>query len=167
MTRGFALKEETVNITTTRTIPLTHYLGPCAGSIVKLSQAARSATLSSYSSIVGESKGIDIINAIVAIDTISHTSPSIANNIARYDTIVDTGASAHVVRSTLLGTNICTQSNRNVSLGDNSITLQITHTCDIGILQNAMVIPKITLNLISGGRLDKQGWHDQKRTTHH
>ena len=165
MVRGFPLDEETVNITTTRTIPLTHYLGPCAGStvsalvvLVKLSQAARSATLSSYSSIVGGSKGIDIINAIVNIDTISHTSPSIANNIARYDTIVDTGASAHVVRSTLLGTNICTQSNRNVALGDNSITLQITHTCDIGILQNAMVVPKITLNLISGGRLDKQGY---------
>jgi len=146
--------------TTPLTIPYTGFPASNCGVIfvvvVKLSRAALSATLPSNSSIVIE-KSTSLINANFNIDTVSNITSSNAN-IASYDTIVDTGASAHVLKSILYGTNVRIQTNRNVALGDNSITLKITHMCDIGILIDAMVVPSITLNLISGARLDKQGY---------
>ncbi len=62
------------------------------------------------------------------------------------------------MRCSLHGTDIKTAVDRNVALGDNSIRLQIIHTCNIRVLLNVVVVPKITLNLISGPCLDLDGW---------
>ena len=127
--------------------------------LVKLSRAALSATLPSnsiVSDLSGPTRTINSVFNSTSAPQISTTS-NIAN-IACYDTIVDTGASAHVVKSTLLATNIRAVTNRHVALGDNSIKLIITDICDLGILTDVMVVPNISLNLISGSQLDKQGY---------
>jgi transposase InsO family protein len=45
-----------------------------------------------------------------------------------------------------------------VALGDNSVKLYSIGYCDIGILKNVMIVPKMTCNLISGSCLDVLGY---------
>ena len=127
--------------------------------LVKLSRLALSAIYNSNSSVAHNSLfAIRIINENFLLETLYHASDGTIINLNDYNTIVDSGASTHVVNSTLHGTNIETAVDRNVALGDNSIRLQITHTCNIGVLLNVVVVPKITLNLISGPCLDLDGY---------
>ncbi len=99
-----------------------------------------------------------IINENFLFETLYHTSDGTIINLSDHNTIVDSGASTHVVNTSLYGAAIRTAVDRNVALGNNSIRLQITHTCNIGVLLEVVVVPKITLNLISGPCLDLDGY---------
>jgi hypothetical protein len=164
MTRGHTLDPNTVILSIVSITSLTTNTGPKAKVslkdsvvVVNLSRAALSATLPSSSVVSEISEPSCLINLVFNSTSASQSNTSVVN-IARYDTIVDTGASAHVVKSTHLATKVRTVTNRHVALGDNSIKLSITNTCEIGILTDVMVVPNITLNLISGPHLDILGF---------
>ena len=160
MTRGHILDPNQVITPIVSTTTLTTNTGPKAKVslkdsvvVVNLSRAALSATLPSSNVVRENLRPSCLINSVFNSTSVPQINTSVVN-IARYDTIVDTGASAHVVKSTQLATNVRTVTNRRVALGDNSIKLSITNTCEIGILTDVMVVPNITLNHISGPRLD-------------
>ena len=46
-----------------------------------------------------------------------------------------------------------------VALGDNSVRLKSLDYCDIGILLNVMIVPQMTVNLISVSKLDLMGYY--------
>jgi hypothetical protein len=80
-----------------------------------------------------------------------------------YDTIMDSGATCHVIINNLdyaskdINVRKATGTNA-VALGDNSIILPAIDYCDIGILLNVMIVPKMTINLISASCLDVLGY---------
>ncbi len=80
------------------------------------------------------------------------------SKLGNFDTVIDTGASGHVVTSMLYSSNVRKPNDPDIALGDNSIKLTITYICDIGVLKDVMVVPQISLNLISGPRLDIDGF---------
>ena len=80
-----------------------------------------------------------------------------------YDTILDSGATCHVVNSIQYATpQFNFRKNTNpydgIALGDNSIRLQSIGTCDIGILTDVMIVPKVSVNIISSSKLDLLGY---------
>jgi hypothetical protein len=79
-----------------------------------------------------------------------------------YDTIIDSGASSHIINDTKYATLEFNyrpaNPNYGVALGDNSMKLRAIGYCDIGILKHIMIVPKMTVNLISGSRLDLLGY---------
>jgi hypothetical protein len=99
-------------------------------------------------------------------DTVSHSKHfayvacdlQALSKLGNFDTIIDTGASGHVVKSMLYSSNVRKPNDPHIALGDNSIKLTITYICDIGVLKDVMVVPQISLNLISGPRLDIDGF---------
>ncbi len=75
-----------------------------------------------------------------------------------YDTIVDSGATCDIINDTKYAThefNFTPVSPEDgVRLGDNTIKLTALGYCDIGILKKIMIVPNMTINLISGFKLD-------------
>ncbi len=79
-----------------------------------------------------------------------------------YDTIMDSGATCHVIDNleyASKGFNFRKATGTNgVVLGDNSIILPAIGYCDTGILLNVMIVPKMTISLISASCLDVLGY---------
>jgi hypothetical protein len=79
-----------------------------------------------------------------------------------YDTIVDSGATSHVINDATYATHEFNFTPANpedgVRLGDNTIKLTALGYCDIGILKRIMIVPQMTINLISGSKLDLLGY---------
>ncbi len=128
MTRGHTLDLNKVIPSIVSITSLTTNTGPKAKAslkdsvvVVNLSRAAAlSATLPSSSVLSEISEPSCLINLVFNSTSTSQSNTSVVN-ITSYDTIVDTGASAHVVKSTQLATKVRTLTNRHVALGDNSI----------------------------------------------
>jgi hypothetical protein len=138
MTRGHILDPNQVITPIVFTTTLTTNTGPKAKVslrrdcvvVVNLSRAALSATLLSSNVVRKNLRPSCLINSVFNSTSVPQINTSEVN-IARYDTIVDTGESAHVVKSNQLAKNVRTVTNRHVALGDNSIKLSITNTCEI------------------------------------
>ncbi len=78
-----------------------------------------------------------------------------------YDTIIDSGASCHIVIYMQYATakyNFQPSTKHTVHLGDHSVKLEAVGTCTIGILERVLIVPRMTLNLISGPALEKSGY---------
>ena len=80
----------------------------------------------------------------------------------RYDSIIDSGATCHVTNQVHFATESYNfrkaHPGDGVALGDNNIKLPAIGYCNIGILQNVMIVPKMTINLISASKLDLLGY---------
>jgi hypothetical protein len=79
-----------------------------------------------------------------------------------YDTIVNSGASCHIINDTKYATHQFNFTPANpedgVRLGDNTIKLTALGYCDIGVLKRIMIVLHMTINLISGSKLDLLGY---------
>jgi hypothetical protein len=78
----------------------------------------------------------------------------------KYDSIVDTGATAHILRSDVFAQAKYhfVPSRTKVALGDHGIALTAIGTCTVGILRDALIVLKMSLNLISGSQLEQAGY---------
>ena len=86
----------------------------------------------------------------------------LANGLSNeFDTIIDTGASVHILKDICYATEKYKfrKSTSRVALGDHSVQLIAAGTCHLGILRKALIVPKMSLNLISGSRLEKDGYY--------
>ena len=99
------------------------------------------------------------INQIANVVTVNSAHYVIDDN---YDTIIDSGASSHITNDVKYATLDFNYRPANpydgVALGDNSIKLRAIGYCDIGILRHVMIVPKMTVNLVSSSRLDLLGY---------
>ena len=79
---------------------------------------------------------------------------------ANYDSIIDTGASTHIVREPYFASNTYhfRPSKSLVALGDHALQLTALGTCDVALLRNALYVPKMSLNLVSGSALERDGF---------
>ncbi len=79
-----------------------------------------------------------------------------------YDTIIDSGATCHIINDTKYATHefnfTPANSEDGVRLGDNTIKLTAVGYFDIGILKRIMIVPHMTINLISGSKLELLGY---------
>jgi hypothetical protein len=76
-----------------------------------------------------------------------------------YDTIVDSGATCHIINDTKYATHEFNFTPANpedgARLGENTIKLRALGYCDIGIPKRIMIVPHMTINIIS--KLDLLG----------
>jgi hypothetical protein len=80
-----------------------------------------------------------------------------------YDTIVDSGATSHVINDATYATHKFNFTPANLEdgvrlVGDNTIKLTALGYCDIGILKRIMIVPQMMINFISGSKLDLLGY---------
>ena len=77
-----------------------------------------------------------------------------------YDSIIDTGATSHILRSDIFASRKYAYSptNTKVALGDHGIELSAIGTCTVGVLHKALIVPQMSLNLISASALEKIGY---------
>ena len=167
------------NIITNSVAP-TNYLSPTCHSVSKIIAPVRDHCIPTSSSHKSSSSSKCTINRpyYCTSKLIKHYFANVANanakhlrivanskalvctDPAKFDSIVDTGATCHILRDEKFSRHPYRfkPTDTTVALGDHGITLKALGTCSVGILRNALIVPKMSLNLVSGAELEKAGY---------
>ena len=101
----------------------------------------------------------------VLLHTVCNAAPTprlIQQNVipTAYDTIIDTGATTHILRDLQYASMKYKYqpTATTVALGDHGVQLAAIGKVSVGILLHALVVPKMSLNLISMSMLEKVGY---------